>query len=315
MAQSNASKRIVLVTGATGQLGRQVVQAFQTEGWEVVGTGLSRAKPPAIRKVNLQNQDDVVAMLDEVKPNVLVHCAAERFPDKCEADPERAKKLNIEASRMLAKETCARGIFLVYVSTDYVFDGKPGAAPYEVHTSPNPPNFYGETKLAGEQAVLEASPGGGAVVLRVPVLYGEVEENKESAVNVLLDTVWNVGKKHKVDMDHWSVRYPTNTADVARVLKDIASKYTTEDPSSLPRILQFTSEERMTKYEICQILAEIAGLPHDHIVPNDTHDPNSTVIRPYDCHLSTKELKDIGISVQTVPFRTWWQRNMKAYKH
>lgn len=110
---------------------------------------------------------------------------------------------------MLAKESYARGIFLIYISTDYVFDGKPGAAPYEAHTSPNPPNFYGETKLVGEQAVLEASPCGGAVVLRVPVLYGEVEENKESAVNVLLDTVWNVGKKHKIEMDHWSVRYPT----------------------------------------------------------------------------------------------------------
>lgn len=68
----------------------------------------------------------------------------------------------------------------------------------------------------------------------------------------------------------------SNTADVARVLKDIATKYTVEDPSPLPKILQFTSEERMTKYEICQILAEIAGLPHDHIVANDTHDPNST---------------------------------------
>lgn len=68
----------------------------------------------------------------------------------------------------------------------------------------------------------------------------------------------------------------SNTADVARVLKDIATKYTTKGSSSLPKILQFTAEERMTKYEICQILAETAGLSHNHIVPNDTHDPNST---------------------------------------
>lgn len=69
----------------------------------------------------------------------------------------------------------------------------------------------------------------------------------------------------------------SNTADVARVLKDIAIKYTTaDDPTKLPRVLQFTSEDRMTKYEICQTLAEIAGLPIDHIIPNDTNDPNST---------------------------------------
>lgn len=110
---------------------------------------------------------------------------------------------------MLAQETKSRGIFLVYISTDYVFNGKPGAAPYDADHPPSPPNFYGETKLAGEQAVLGASPDGRAVVLRVPVLYGEVEENKESAVNVLMDVVWNKGQKESVEMDHWSIRYPT----------------------------------------------------------------------------------------------------------
>lgn len=110
---------------------------------------------------------------------------------------------------MLAEEASSRGIFLIYISTDYVFDGKPGAAPYEADHPPSPPNFYGETKLAGEQAVLEASPKGGAVVFRVPVLYGEVEENKESAVNVLMDAVWNKQGKEKIEMDHWSIRYPT----------------------------------------------------------------------------------------------------------
>ena len=61
--------------------------------------------------------------------------------------------------------------------------------------------------MAGEQAVLSAWKK--SVVLRVPVLYGEVEENKESAVNVLLDTVWNKAGNDRVEMDHWSIRYPT----------------------------------------------------------------------------------------------------------
>ncbi|KAF8427490.1 C-3 sterol dehydrogenase [Tirmania nivea] len=202
-------KKTAVVTGATGQLGRQIVKAFEKEGWEVFGTeerqeldgwiGFSRAKPPAIRKVDLQNREEVVNVLDEVKPKILIHCAANRFPDICESDPEGVKKLNVEASKMLAEETNSRGIFLIYISTDYVFDGKPG-----------PLNFYGNTKLAGEKAVLEASPGGGAVVMRVPVLYGEVEQNKESAVNVLLDAVYKAGSQ-RVEMDHWSIKYPTNT--------------------------------------------------------------------------------------------------------
>ncbi|KAL7275078.1 hypothetical protein RUND412_002013 [Rhizina undulata] len=307
------ANKTVIITGATGQLGRQCIKVFEEEGWAVVGTGFSRAKPPTIRKVDLGNAEEVVALLDDVKPRVVVHCAAERFPDKCESDPEGVKRLNVEASRSLARECTARNAFLIYISTDYVFDGKLGAAPYEADATPNPPNFYGETKLAGEQAVL--SDGNQSVVLRVPVLYGEVEQNKESAVNVLLDAVLNKAGKERVEMDHWSIRYPTNTKDVARVLKDIAIKYTaTSDLSSLPKILQFSSEDRMTKYEICQTLADISGVPLDYMVGNAENDPNSTVVRPYDCHLSTKALKDIGISVETLPFKDWWKRELRAFK-
>lgn len=135
---------------------------------------------------------------------MVIHCAAERFPDKCASDPEGVKRLNVEASRKLASECNSRNILLIYISTDYVFDGKPEAAPYEADSPVNPPNFYGETKYAGEQAVLSA--GKQSVVLRVPVLYGEVEKNKESAVNVLMDAVWS---KETIEMDHWSIRYPT----------------------------------------------------------------------------------------------------------
>ncbi|KAH0615056.1 uncharacterized protein H6S33_000692 [Morchella sextelata] len=308
-----STEKTVVITGATGQLGRQCVKAFEADGWNVVGTGFSRAKPPTIRKVDLGNAEEVVELLNDVKPKVVVHCAAERFPDKCLADPEGVKRLNVQASSSLAQECHSRNTLLIYISTDYVFDGKQGAAPYEADAPVNPPNFYGETKHAGEQAVL-ANGKDLAVVMRVPVLYGEVEKNAESAVNVLLDAVWNKEGKEKIEMDHWSIRYPTNTSDVARVLKDVANKYTTEDPASLPRILQFSSEDRMTKYEICQLLAEINGLPLEHMVGNDSNDPNASVVRPYDCHLSTKALKDIGIPVHTVSFADWWKRELRAFR-
>jgi S-adenosylmethionine synthetase len=268
------SAKTALITGATGQLGRQCFRAFsEADGWEVIGTGFSRANPPSIRKVDLADPTQVSTLLEETRPDVVVHCAAERFPDRCSADPDAAKRLNVAASEHLARE-CARrrGIVLIYISTDYVFSGKPGEAPYAADAPTNPPNFYGETKLAGEEAVRAA--GGRAAVLRVPVLYGEVEENKESAINVLLDTVYASGKK--TEMDHWSVRYPTNTADVARVVKDIAERYVNaKEGEELPKTLQFSGEERMTKYEICQTLAEIAGLPLDHVTPNSENDPNA----------------------------------------
>ncbi|KAK6523779.1 hypothetical protein TWF281_001751 [Arthrobotrys megalospora] len=301
----------VVVTGATGLLGRQVVKAFDEAGWEVIGTGLSRANPPRILKVDVTKKDEVEKLLEDVKPVIVVHCAAEKSPDRCANDPAGTKALNVAASQLLAEQTATRNIVLVYISTDYVFDGTPGAAPYEADAETSPPNFYGETKRDGEDVVIKASDR--AVVLRVPLLFGS-GDNSESAVNTLIDTIWNKAGKEKVDMDHWAIRYPTNTEDVARVLKDIAEKYTSEDPTTLPKILQFSSEDKCTKYEICERLAQILGLPMPHIVANSTVDPNPSVKRPYDCHLSTKALKDLGINVTAMDFGAWWKRELRAYR-
>jgi dTDP-4-dehydrorhamnose reductase len=148
--------------------------------------------------------------------------AANRFPDKVDKDPEAAKNLNINATRQLARLCAARNIIMLYISTDYVFSGKPGDAPYSVDDTPAPTNLYGHTKLGGEVALFEeykkAGRSGSGIVLRVPVLYGDAEVPEESAVNVLMNSVWQVQEEGtNTKMDHWSLRYPTNTEDVARV--------------------------------------------------------------------------------------------------
>lgn len=137
-------------------------------------------------------------------------------------DPEGARTLNITASKSLASLAAARDIVLIYISTDYVFPGKPGDAPYETTVEPQPTNLYGQTKLDGEKATLEAyaqaGKTGSAVSLRVPVLYGQADTPADSAVNVLMDSVWKAQTQDtKVNMDHWALRYPTNTEDVGRI--------------------------------------------------------------------------------------------------
>ena len=226
-------------------------------------------------------------------------------------DQEGAKKTNVEASRILAEQAARRGALIVYISTDYVFPGKPGEAPYEADAEPAPTNSYGQTKLDGENAVLEATKASGfGVVLRVPVLYGPTLEPAESAVNVLMDALWKAqAKDANIKMDDWAQRYPTNTEDVARVCLDISTKYIEEAKTNhnLPRILQFSSEDRLTKYQICEAFAEIMGLPLDGLKPERAgNDPNAKVQRPYDTHLSTKALRDIGITVRTQNFKDWW---------
>ena len=168
-----------------------------------------------------------------MKPDVVVHCAANRFPDSCTANPEAARELNVESSRSLAEATTSRGIFLIYISTDYVFSGKPGEAPYRPDSSPSPPNVYGQTKLDGEKAVLDVASKTGAtnkvVILRVPVLYGSCDEPKDSAVNVLMSQLWASQKledgQAKIQVDDYAQRFPTNTRDVGRVCRDISKLY------------------------------------------------------------------------------------------
>ena len=234
----------------------------------------------------------------------------------------------------LAKLTSSRGILLLYISTDYVFPGTRGEAPYKANSKPNPPNIYGQTKLDGENAVLETTDSTGlGVVLRVPVLYGHVEpegNNKESAVNTIMDVLWKsqdrikaTSDSEKIKMDHWALRYPTNTEDVGRVCVAICKQYLSilstkdhEKTKALPTILQFSSEDKMTKYEICQAFAEIMGLSTDGIVADEDGGGGAGgTLRPYDCHLDTSDLKELGIDTKTQDFTAWWRREVRAFRH
>ena len=217
----------------------------------------------------------------------------------------------MEASRYLA-HTCAKhGVLLLYISTDYVFAGKQGEAPYEIDSPTGPTTLYGQTKLDGEKAILEATTASKmGVSLRVPVLYGKATDPAESSVNVLMEAVWKAQDKNAaIKMDDWSQRFPTNTEDVGRVCVDVSTKYLAagEGRAKLPSILQFSSEDRMTKYQICELFADIMGLPLEGMTANkEGNDPNASVQRPYDSHLSTKALKEIGIDVKTQSFQAWW---------
>ena len=169
----------VLITGASGLLGRAILREFTqcSVGWEVLGLAYSRAREN-LRKVDLKNKDEVKTVMDEFKPSLVIHSAAERRPDVVENGEEETKKLNVIATRTIADAAAKANAFLLYISTDYVFDGT--SPPYKPTDKPNPLNKYGQSKLDGENVTLEFLPRSG--VLRVPVLYGPVEHLHESAV-------------------------------------------------------------------------------------------------------------------------------------
>ena len=178
-----AKKQRVIITGASGLLGRAIMKEFlNSDKWEVLGLAHSRAKN-VLRKVDLFDFDESKRVVKEFKPHVLIHSAAERRPDIVENDERTCTKMNVgvtkalvEAINELNSDRETPDHFMVYISTDYVFDGT--SPPYKPLDEPNPLNKYGKSKLEGEQ-VMHHSEG---AILRVPILYGDVEYLKESAV-------------------------------------------------------------------------------------------------------------------------------------
>nr|XP_019013445.1 dTDP-4-dehydrorhamnose reductase [Kwoniella pini CBS 10737]OCF52226.1 dTDP-4-dehydrorhamnose reductase [Kwoniella pini CBS 10737] len=236
------------------------------------------------------------------KIDVVVHCAAERRPDVAEADPEKAAKINAEVPAHLAALANQRKFVLIYISTDYVFNGR--SPPYEVDDQPDPLQMYGRQKLDGEKAVLaERQKGASVTVLRVPILYGDTEYNAESAVNILRDVVEDQsGKQYK--MDAYQVRFPTNVQDVGRVLYDLSHL-----DKPLPAILHYaTPSPALTKYDMTVIIAKHLNLPIDHII-KDTNKPGPDATpRPENTQLSTKALKEVGVDVgEQRSFDEWWK--------
>ncbi|KAG7094749.1 hypothetical protein E1B28_005566 [Marasmius oreades] len=237
----------------------------------------------------------------------IIHCAAERRPDVAEKNPEATRRLNAEVPAHLASLAKSLGSFIVYISTDYVFDGT--SPPYKPSEKTNPLNLYGQTKRDGEQAVLSIDDAH-VIVLRVPVLYGPAPKNSDSAVNVLVDVVQDqTGKQY--NMDHYATRYPTNVEDIGDFLVRLSDL---PQNQPIPQILHYSAAEPFTKYEMCLIFAKILGVPHGHIIP-DAEPPKgaSAASRPRDCHLDTLKTEDLcvegglGLSL----FEEWWSAYLK----
>jgi dTDP-4-dehydrorhamnose reductase len=144
----------ILIAGREGQLARALAAAFGAAGHAV-----QALEPPAL---DLTDRATIAAAL-AASPDLLVNAAAYTAVDRAEEQPELARAVNATGAGWLAAEAAARGVPLIHVSTDYVFDGAKGA-PYLEHDAPRPLSVYGATKLEGEGLVLAAHPR--AVVIR-----------------------------------------------------------------------------------------------------------------------------------------------------
>jgi S-adenosylmethionine synthetase len=288
----------VMITGASGLLGRACCKAFAD--LQPVTCAWSRTKAHGL-KLDLTDAEAVKSAVNQSNPDLILHTAAERKPDICENQQELTRALNVDATRTLAEAAAHIGGKLIYLSTDYVFDGS--NPPYATDAACNPLNFYGQTKRAGEEAVLQASEN--HIVLRVPILYGEVETLKESAVSLLLNELLTPAP-HAVD--HWAVRYPTYVGDIAQTLRNWAEPLLNTPQSR--GIYHLSGAEAFTKYEMACTMGDVLGLPYNHLSPNPL--PPAGAPRPQNSQLDINRLQQ-ETAVEKTPFGDNIQRILKPF--
>jgi dTDP-4-dehydrorhamnose reductase len=164
--------KTVLVTGANGQLGL-AIQAATANFPELKFVFASKAE------LDVTNEEEIAAFFENNAIDYCINAAAYTNVDKAEEEHQAAYLLNETAPRLLAEVCKKHKVFLVHISTDYVFDGTKGA-PYTTDDTPNPINVYGASKLAGEQAI--AVVGGNYCIVRTSWLYSEYGSNFQTKI-------------------------------------------------------------------------------------------------------------------------------------
>ena len=215
----------ILITGANGLLGQHLVkELFDTTAHEIIATG--KAEPRFIiqdSRVQYYSLDitdgmAVNVLLDNLQPDTIIHCAALTQADECELNPVKAWQVNVTATRFIIDAAKKINAFLIFVSTDFVFDGLNG--PYKEEDIVNPVSYYGSTKVAAEKAVAES--GLAYSIVRTCLLYGNILAGTRSNIVSWIKENLEQGKKIKVVSDQW--RTPTYIEDIAKGIILIAEK-------------------------------------------------------------------------------------------
>lgn len=207
----------VFVTGVSGQLGRDVMLELKKRGIEAVGSDRSGDGKGEFDVVALDitDKENVEKALTEISPDAIVHCAAWTNVDGAEDEKMQpiVKAVNVDGTQNLANMAKKLDSKMIYISTDYVFNGQ-GTTPWQPDDKSYAPlNFYGETKLGGEQAV--ANTLDKYFIVRIAWVFGQNGKN-------FVDTMLRVGKEHKeVKVVNDQIGTPTYCPDLARLLVDM----------------------------------------------------------------------------------------------
>lgn len=289
----------IFVTGVAGQLGHDVMNELQSRGYEGIGTDIAPeysgiqdhtavTEMPYVQ-MDITDKEVVERIITDLKPDVVVHCAAWTAVDMAEDDDkaEKVRAINAGGTDNIAKVCKKIGAKMVYLSTDYVFDGQ-GETPWKPDCKDYKPlNIYGQTKLEGELAV--SSQLEKYFIVRIAWVFGVNGKN-------FIKTMLNVGKSHDtVRVVNDQIGTPTYTLDLARLLVDMIETekygyYHATNEGGYISWYDFT----------CEIYRQ-AGY-QTKVIPVSTEEYGvSKAARPFNSRLDKKKLIEAGFQ----PLPTW----------
>lgn len=271
----------VLVTGVNGQLGYDVVLELKKRQFEVIETDRNN--------MDITNRENVEKFISENHPDAVVHCAAWTAVDAAE-EPEnfdKVRAVNVEGTRYIAEACKKINAKMIYISTDYVFDGQ-GTAPWQPDDKNYAPlNVYGQSKLDGELAVADILDK--YFIVRIAWVFGKNGKN-------FVDTMINVGKNHdEVKVVNDQIGTPTYTPDLARLLVDMleTEKYGYYHATNEGGFISW--------YDFTKEIYRQAGLD-TKIIPVTTEEYGlSKAKRPFNSRLDKSKLIQNGFT----PLPTW----------
>jgi dTDP-4-dehydrorhamnose reductase len=266
----------VLVTGAAGQLGQDVMKELARKNHEAFGADR--------QQLDITKESDVLAYIIEIEPDVILHCAAYTNVDAAEENEDAAYQVNAAGTEYLAKAAKQVGAKMLCVSTDYVFDGT-ATEPYEVDQLTKPLGAYGRTKLAGEELLQKHLDQ--FFIVRTAWVFGVSGNN-------FVKTMIRLGKERgEVGVVHDQVGSPTYTVDLAKFMVELmeTDKY---------GVYHATNSGVCTWYEFAVEIFNQAGIDVK-VNPLTTDQFPRPAARPKYSVLSKKKIEEQGLT----PLRDW----------
>lgn len=263
----------IFITGGSGLLGSKIAEIAVDKGYEVY-SGYHSHKPEfgEAVKFDLANPESISGIIHEVKPDVIIHSAALTDVDRCEKERDMAYRINAEGTGIVAGVAGELGSFLVYVSTDYVFDGERGM--YREEDETNPVNHYGYTKLAGEQHCQDFC------IARTCVIYGA--RPASGKVNFVLWLIDRLEKGEGVRIVTDQLITPTLNTNLAKMILECAER-------RLKGIFHLAGATRVSRFEFAKEIAKVFGLDESLIIPSRMDEINWIAKRPRDSSLDVSK--------------------------